>query len=62
MKLPWMPVSIFRQCGESDCQMFVFWVRESYKKHIAMQVLNTFSLLFLLIILFICLFGFLNNF
>ena len=27
-----------------------------------MQVLNTFSLLFLLIILFICLFGFLNNF
>ena len=27
-----------------------------------MQVLNTFSLLFLLIILFTCLFGFLNNF
>ena len=29
MKLPWMPVSIFRQYGESDCQMFVFWVRQS---------------------------------
>ena len=33
MKVPWMPVSIFRQYGESDCQVFVFWVRESLKTY-----------------------------
>ena len=48
--------------GSQTVRCLSFGCGRAKKKHIAMQVLNTFSLLFLLIILFICLFGFLNNF
>ena len=47
-----MPVSVFRQYGESHCQMFFVSCVRELKKHIAKQV-NTFSLFFLVIILFV---------